>query len=316
MFSVDSMGYPRRLRYVSTVRGKKPVSGVATCNNELFISRSNSIAIETYNSSTFKQLKPILLSVKLSKFKLWMSTKQKTDLNKPMGLQDITIFTKRSILYAGDWNDSRIYKICLDARDSISSWQVEPGEPSGFSVTREGNVLVSCFNECKIFEYTPDGEFVMVIHFGCSDEGPRQAVQSLNCHLIVIHGNASSSRASERVSVIDIYGNIVADTSTVDLPNSSHMLVDSRGYVLIADRERRRIILANQNLTSHRVLLTLEHNTQTPTRVHLNKANGHLYVGLTDGSLLIYETKLLIQSDVDEPEYRGRYDNDTYEQVH
>lgn len=310
------MGYPRRLRYVGTVKGKKPISGVAACNNELFISRCNSIAIETYNSSTFKQLKSILLSEKLSKFKLWMSIKPKTDLTKPMGLQGIAIFTKLSVLYAGDWNDSRIYRICLDTRDSISSWQVEPGEPSGLSVTREGNVLVSCFNECKIFEYTPDGEFIMVINFGCSDEGPHQAVQSLNCRLIVIHGNANSRRASERVSVIDIYGNIVADTGIVDLQNSSHMVVDSKGYVLIAERERSRIILANQNLTSHRVLLNLEHNTQTPTRIHINKVNGHLYVGLTDESVLIYETKLLVQSDVEEPDYRGRFDGDTYEDMH
>lgn len=312
--SNDLMGYLHPLKYVTAVKGKKPVSGVAVSNSELFISRINSLIIETYNSSTYKQLKPILLSEKLPKFKLWKS-KSKADLTKPMGLHDLTIFSKRSVLYAGDWNDRKIYGICIDSRDAIFTWQMETGEPSGFSVTREGNVLVSCFNECKIFEYTPEGGIIMEINVGCNNDGPRQAVQSLTCHLIVIHGNSSSGGASERVSVIDIYGNIVADTNTVDLQNPSHMIVDSKGHVLIVERERSRIILANQNLTSHRVLLNLEHNTQTPTRIHLNKASGHLYVGLTDGSVLIYEAKLLIKSDVDEPIYTGASEEGIYEEI-
>lgn len=268
------------------------MTGVTVYDDETFLTRDNSSDIETFSGYKFKRGRRITVSQKpkSNRIKMFMSRASKSS-EKRSGLQDVTC-DRRGRLYTSESNGHRIYCIGLNTRQVISSWQVEAGKPSGLSVTKDSNLLVSCRSECKICEYTFSGDLVRTIRFGCNMDGPQHALQLDAQLLVVSHGNTDASQKSEGVNVIDLHGNISVGTKTFQLVNPSHLAVDSHQQILIADRARNMIILASRTLDGlHRILLTSENKLEAPTRIHLNEANGQLLVGLQNGTLMIYYVK-------------------------
>ena len=286
------MGYLRSPDLVNSVKGKGAVTGVTVYKDEMFLTRDDSTNIETYFGTKYKRGIRLSVTEKQKSTRKNFFKKKASEHNEIQnGLQDLTC-DRSARLYTSESNGHTIFCISLNARQIISSWQVEVGKPSGLSITKDGNLLVSCSSEYKICEYTFNGDLLHEISFGCNMDGPRHALQ-LDSHLLVVcHGIADSSEKSEGVSVIDLYGNNSAGTKTMQLVNPCHLAVDSREQILIADRTRNMIILANRTLDGcHRILLTSEDGLEVPTRVHLNEAKGLLLVGLQSGALMIYHVK-------------------------
>ena len=268
------------------------MTGVSEYKGKIYLTRDDSMRIETYLGPNFRRTQHITVLEKSrpSRLKMLLSRAMKPS-EKQNGLQDVTCDT-RARLYTCEVNGPRIYCIGLNIKQIISSWQVDAGKPSALSVTKYGNLLVSCPSECKICEYTFTGDLVHKISFGCNMDGPRHALQFGSDLLVVCHGNADASEKSEGVSVIDIYGNISLGTKTMQLVNPCHLAVDSHQQVLIADKARNVIILANRTLDGrHRILLMSENKLKAPTRVYLNDEKGLLLVGLQTGALMIYCVK-------------------------
>lgn len=162
------MGYLRNPDLLTLVNGKGTVTGVSVCNDEIFITRDNSPNIETLCGSKFKRGRCIAVSEKPKsiRIKVFMSKTSETS-EKQTGLQDVTC-DRNVYLFASEWNGYKIFCICLNARHVISSWQMEAGKPSALSITKDGKVLVSCTSECKICEYTSNGDLAHEISFHCN----------------------------------------------------------------------------------------------------------------------------------------------------
>jgi len=286
------MGYLRSPDLVNSVKGKGAVTGVTVYKDEMFLTRDDSTNIETYFGTKYKRGIRLSVTEKQKSTRKNFFKKKASEHNEIQnGLQDLTC-DRSARLYTSESNGHTIFCISLNARQIISSWQVEVGKPSGLSITKDGNLLVSCSSEYKICEYTFNGDLLHEISFGCNMDGPQHALQLDAQLLVVSHGNTDASQKSEGVNVIDLHGNISVGTKTFQLVNPSHLAVDSHQQILIADRARNMIILASRTLDGlHRILLTSENKLEAPTRIHLNEANGQLLVGLQNGTLMIYYVK-------------------------
>jgi len=281
---------------LKSIEGGGPVRGIALLNGRLYVVRSNSRNIETYNASKMKR-KSKLICVDGEHSRMH-SLKERLNIphgskTQPSGLQDVASCSNTNWIYVSDYRDSKIHRLHANETGKLTplnSWKVP--EPFCLSVTKYGNVMISCRNSSKLYEYTPTGQLAHFIEIGGNGEGPVHGIQ-IGEDFVVCHGDADVSHCREFVCIYDIYNQKPDFAHRVELLKPSHLVVDSTDQILVAETGRHRIVVLSPSLEKLTVLLTSDHGLSAPpTRICLDEGRGCLFVGLENGSLLVFRVKL------------------------
>jgi len=167
------------------------------------------------------------------------------------------------------------------------------GRPTAITVTRDDYVIVVCEQPSCLRIYSSDGGAPVRIISLLSDtlDAPRHAVSLSPGKFGLIHGWMGELN---RVCELDLSGNIYrtfgntrgAGLDQIYWPAS--LITDSRGMLLVGDRENNRVVLLDQNFKFVRHLVTGSlHDVTRPRRLVLDPINGTLYVGQTNSVIRV-----------------------------
>ena len=155
------------LTHVISADGDRDVVGVTSVDNRLFVLRSPSQqSIEVYDLKTFTLQQQTLKVKGLSD---WRNS-----------FNGLTACVVNKCLYVSDINNATVYKIDLTVDNKISKWSVGGG-PRGLSINTACNLLVACFKDRKIQEYTTSGSLVREI---CIKSNDGKSLMSISCNTI------------------------------------------------------------------------------------------------------------------------------------
>jgi hypothetical protein len=80
------------------------------------------------------------------------------------GDNDLTSCVVNNCLYVSDCINATVYKIELTGDNQVFKWRVEgDSKPYGLSINTACNLLVSCYDDNKLLEYTSSGSLVREI---------------------------------------------------------------------------------------------------------------------------------------------------------
>ena len=128
--------------------------------------------------------------------------------------------------YVSDYGNSRIYRIDINAGNAVTSWAVTKS-PSGVSVTRSTNLLVTGYGENKLQEYTTRGSLVREISLqSVGRSNPWHAIQLSSDTFLVSYGDAVVSVTAD--------GKVQSSYGSVKFPVG--LVVDKHGSLIVADR--------------------------------------------------------------------------------
>jgi len=184
---------------------------------------------------------------------------------------------RNKCLYLSDWNDPSIHRVDL-ATDAAEKWPVAMS-PQGLSVNRDHNLLVACFEDNKLQEYTTDGRLVREI---CLPVGsPWHAIQLSTGDYVVSHCVSPGV-----VNVVGVDGGllrsfVVASSSDVGATKGPRSLaVKKHGSSLVADQGNNRILAINSSLSRAQLFpIPADIKLQVPRALYLDEMRDRLYVG-------------------------------------
>jgi len=245
--------------------GSDPVIAIALLDDQLFVTRWSDAQVSVYDATSFRLRRQIMF----------------TGLGND--LYGLAACGTNNFLYVSDYYNKCIHRVDLlltaAGQHDVRRWN-GPGSPCGLSVNRDRNLLVVYCELSKVVEYTPRGSVVRESYDG-SGSHLYQAVQLSGSVLAVtrynpMHGVVTLSADGR---VIGSYEN--QSGSGVGRMNQPRCLtVDSRDYLLVADRDNHRILVVNPSLAEARQL-PLPANTvlRNPRSLVLDESRGRLYVG-------------------------------------
>jgi sugar lactone lactonase YvrE len=139
------------------------VVDVTSIDSRLFVLRSpTQKQIQVYDTKEFKQQQAL----------------QVKDLSDGTPANGLTSCVTNNCVYVSDTNNKTVYKVELPGNNQVISWNVR-GRPCGLSMNTACNLLVACFKDSKIVEYTTRGSLVREICLKSNDVDlrPFQAIQ-------------------------------------------------------------------------------------------------------------------------------------------
>ena len=256
---------------------------VATLGNEMFVVSSNSPDIEVYDAGTFA-----------------------LQCHFPVpGLgsycDSLAACIHNSCLYASDTHNNTIHRVDLSGSKAVTKWSVAR-EPTGLSVNKAHNVVVTCSDACKLQEYTTHGTRVREISLRPAGlTNIMHAVQLSTGDYVVSHCKSFGAYASGAVSVVGLDGQIVCRYGGPQTSNVHQMIwprclaVTKYDEILVADASKNRILLIDTSQNAGQVLaLPVVGGLQLPCYLFLDESRGRLYVIDNAGRrLLVFENKPL-----------------------
>jgi len=211
---------------------------------------------------------------------------------KPCEVSDMTSCIRKKCLYISDPENRCIQRFDLTiivtalmklfTRKHISKWSV-PGSPCGLSVTRSGNLLVTCRSWIsKLVELSADsGQCVRKIILQSDIQDLRHGVQMTTGQFIVCHG--ASDHNLHRVCLVDDEGNITLSyegqggSEVGELNSMSHLAVDEESqYIFVADSINDRIVLLSPML---KLLGQFIGRLSCPKRLYFHHPTRRMFVG-------------------------------------
>jgi hypothetical protein len=124
-----------------------------------------------------------------------------------------------------------------------SNWKVD-SEWLKLSITKNGNLLVACWDLKKLIEYTSTGIMVREIVLQADSSDPHHAIQLDNDQFVV----SLSSTKLHRVCIVDNKGQIIKSygrdpgSQEGQMNGPCNLAVDPSGCILVADVYNNRII--------------------------------------------------------------------------
>lgn len=176
--------------------------------------------------------------------------------------------------------DAAAYICRMDlSTNQFTQWSVD-GRPTGLSVTRGHNLLITLVLIRTIFEYTTGGCLLKKIELDAGIDFPLQAVELSSGQFVIRH------RGNERhsVSIVDQAGRILQsydgrrELSLVPYYASSHLAVDSQGNVFVADSEKNRVLLLTKTLTRIAYVSLPGDKLNRLGALHLHEHSRRLYI--------------------------------------
>jgi len=149
-------------------------------------------------------------------------------------------------------------------------------------------------DDCKhaLHEYTTDGQLVRETQLPTDVTEPQHAVR-LGRGFIV-----SQAGALHRVCVLGEDGQLersygrrrrTAEADVLELTEPRDVAIDSRGRILVADKDNNRVVVLDQSLTEGRELLlpTVDGGLHGPWSLCLDEERDRCYVGEWDGGRVL-----------------------------
>ena len=118
------------------------------------------------------------------------------------------------------------------------------------------------------------------------DMEPWHAVESPTATFIVSHSDTQLKQSRYQISEVNTDGQVLRQftgSHLSPLGPAEHIAIDSHGNVFVADRDNRRILMLNAQLTRCRLIID-EHqlNDEKPRRLCYREQTGQLLVALYD----------------------------------
>jgi len=255
---------------IQTLPGGKPVQGVTSLDNLLYVLRGNlsSEQIEVYDKDIYR------LQRKLTVPRLGFPA-------------DITACGHNRCAYISDGDSRGVHRVALpDA--AVKYWLV--GDiPFGLSVTDSHSVLVTCIEVRKIKEFSTDGRLLRQLELPIDVSPPRHTVQLSREQFVVCHGGYSGLVGLHRVCLVGSDAQVIKSfgrfpgSGNQQLDQPGHLAVDRHKCVFVADYCNGRVLLLSPSLTYIREIVSRRQLNGNPTRLYLDEDNSRLYVAV-DGS--------------------------------
>ena len=202
------------------------------------------------------------------------------------------LFRSNNCLYVNDM--SNVFRVDLSTNNVIS-WPVD-GQPRGLSVNKTSNVLVTCYNDNTIKEYSTSGSLVRLIQLQVNHvTRPCHTVQLTDGQYVVSHEGPVHG-----VSLIDQQGAVIAtstcrDSKTTKLSNPRWIVVVNN-YILVTDQGNNRILWLNSSISAaHEFSLPVNSQLNEPSCMYSDQSSGRLFVGEWSGKqrVLVFDNKNL-----------------------
>ena len=200
--------------------------------------------------------------------------------------KSLTSCNVNSCLYIND--RFNVFRVDLSTNNVIS-WPVD-GHPCGLSVNRTSNVLVTCYWDNTIKEYSSSGSLVRSIKLQVNHvDDPIHCVQLTDGRYVVSHQSPVDG-----VSVIDEHGALIvtygnSETTKLEM-NGPRCIVVVNNSLLVADMNNDRILLLNTSLSDARLLsLSVNSQLKRPRCMYLDQSSDRLFVGEDSGRVLVFD---------------------------
>lgn len=246
------------------ISGSRPVLGLTSFGNQLFVIRSDSNPLAVYDTSTFELIANIAVP------------------GASGYMFGITTCLTENCLYVCDHQNEKVHRLNVSlapgSNTSTTSWSVA-SRPNGVSIGKGHNVLVA--HARRIQEYRPSGSFVREI---IDSNWLWHAVEHLNETIAVsrrgpVHGVFLMSVDGQ---ILRSYGNATPGSGKGQMNKPLTMAVDKQGFILVAEHGNNRILVLEPTLSDARPLPLPTHLTgqiNGPMGLWLDEFSGRLYVG-------------------------------------
>ena len=189
-----------------------------------------------------------------------------------------------------DYYDDTVYKVQLTVDNKISKWSVGGG-PRGLSINTACNLLVACYDDKKIQEYTTSGSLVREICLKSNDGkslSPRHVIQLTSGQFVVsccevTYGVDDVVELDANGQVLVSYRNQLQSTTKQNFSYPRHLAVDKNNeFILVADNCNNRIVILSRSLNCRARefnVMSVDGGLQYPRCLHFNESQGRLFVG-------------------------------------
>jgi DNA-binding beta-propeller fold protein YncE len=251
------------VKLIHSLKEDKPVMGLTTLNNELYVRRQtypynekdSDDIITLYSTETYR----VLLSLQIPRLG---------------SVEDMTSCNRHQCIYLSDSKNEVVHRI--ENKYIISKWPVNDA-PRGLSVNSVHNVLVTCWNMRKINEFTTDGKLIREIRLQADIVHPRHTFELITDQFVVCHGDYND--AVHRVCIVNSNGCILQSYGGSPGSGSGQLIGPCRlsvnGYIFVADLNNDRVLMLSPNLTFSRTVVS---GLRGPLRLRFDEQTGRLYI--------------------------------------
>jgi len=247
-----------------TLPDGKPVWGVTSLDNLIYVLRELSKQIEVYDKDSYKVQRCLTVD----------------------GLgagNDMTACAHNCCAYISDQSKHCIHRVGLPHGTDVTNWPVND-KPTCISITDTHSVLVTCDEVSKIKEFTTDGKLLRQIQQPQDVVSLRHTIQLSSGEFLVCHGKPNDP--VHRVCLIDSDGHTVKSFGGPKGSGSQQMnvpvqlAVDRNGFVFVADLNNDRVLLLSPTLTFGREVLSGDQLKWKPLRLRIDSDRRRLYVAV------------------------------------
>ena len=275
---------------VSRTAVNTAVCGITVYRDYVYVIRESSNILEVYAANDLNMQKRTKITIP-------PKYHEEREYYEPHP-SDIASSDRQKCIYICDAMNSCILRLePLDNGEAnCKPWRV-PGLPRGLSVNSNGFLIVSCFKDSVLCEYSPDGILQRQVILDERTICPYHAVQIANDEWLVSYQtNVSEPDEKFGVCTVDQYGEIFdtfgesssGDDGVADQLNAPlHLALDVNGWAIVADCNNNRIKLLSPNLESVRDVLN-KSDLLNPAAIYIHAVSRRLFVGLKDGRVIVY----------------------------
>jgi len=254
------------------IPGRKPVGGVTSLGDDVFVMRRNSRQIEVYDAVTFTLRRCLAVP--------------------QLGLQHygLAVCPSNKCLYASDWDNNSVHRVELTGSNAVMQWSVAR-RPTGLTVNRAQNLLVVSHSECKLQEFTTHGTLLSNVQLQLHNGRPWHAIDLTNGQFVVsFRGPMHGVRlVGDKGAVIASHGGQRGGLSSLtEMNHPAHLAVDKHGNILVADELNHRMVVLNRSLSSvHHHKMPYGGYPNNPYSIWHDKSRDRLYIGDCGGGRVI-----------------------------
>jgi hypothetical protein len=242
--------------------GNSRVAGVTSMGDQLFVVHlSPQQQIEVYDTATFSLQRKVSVP----------------GLSHSYG--GLALCTFNNCLYVSDDCQNTIYRVELSGASTIRHWKVA-NSPWGLDVTKLNNVLVCCYSDFKLQEYTTHGSLMREVNLKSSGISNPLFAIALDNNQFVVSSNHQVNVVGADGRIVSTVGRTSAGSDVGQLYNPRGLVGCANGNILIADLSNNRITVVNSSLSDARILdLPADVTVQGAWSLFLDESRERLYVG-------------------------------------
>lgn len=240
------------------MNGGKPVRGLTTLNNELYVRYEDvySKDITVYDTETYGFLRHLQMP--------------------RLGLvSDMTSCKRHQCIYIADNMHNVVHK--LSDEDKLTHWPIND-VPRGMSISSGGNVLVTCCDVGRIKEFDTDGQLIREIVLQSDVVYPWHAIELTTSEYVVCHGRVKDPL--HRVCIVDSQGCVVRSYGGFRGSANGQMNTPVRlalnGFIIVAECMNKRVQILSPTLNYVREIIT--DMSGKPSRIWFDEDACKLYI--------------------------------------